>query len=92
MYRGFSKQDNYRWFDMLAELMKSYNNIVRRTIGMNHSQVSDAKEPLVMKCIEKNTAPKTAATVQAKFKTGDRVRISKHKITVAKGYTANWTN
>ena len=31
-------------------------------------------------------------TTKQKFKAGDRVRISKHKMTFAKGYTPNWTN
>ena len=26
------------------------------------------------------------------FMVGDRVRVSKHKMTFAKGYTPNWTN
>lgn len=92
MYRAFSEQGHYRWLDILPILVKSYNDTVHRTIGMKPNQVNDSNEHLVLKRIRKNTAPKHVAKKAPKFKAGDRVRISKHKMTFAKGYMPNWTN
>lgn len=92
MYRAFSEQGHYRWLDLLPILLKSYNNTVHRTIGMKPSQVNDGNEHIVLERIRKNTAPKISPVKPPKFKVGDRVRISKHKMTFAKGYTPNWTN
>ena len=90
MYRAFSEQGHYRWLDMLTGLVKAYNDSVHRTIGMKPSQVNKANERLVLDRIKKNITPRV--TTKQKFKAGDRVRISKHKMTFAKGYTPNWTN
>lgn len=89
MYRAFSEQGNYRWLTLLPELVKEYNDSVHRTIGMKPRQVNESNERLVLERIKKNTVPQI---VKGKLNVGDRVRVSKHKITFAKGYTPNWTN
>jgi L-rhamnose mutarotase len=93
MYRAFSEQGNYRWVKLLPALVKDYNNTVHRTIGMKPCQVNASNERVVLQRIKKNTAPKgNAIRKKARYKTGDRVRVSKHKMPFAKGYTPNWTN
>ena len=51
----------------------------------------DVYKRQVLRRIHKNTA-RSIDYKQPKFKIGDRVRISKYKITFAKGYMPNWTN
>lgn len=92
MYRAFSERGNYRWVDLLPELLKSYNDSVHRTIGMKPSEVNENNEQLVMERIRKNTKPHVVNKKTPKFNVGDHVRISKHKMIFAKGYTPNWTN
>lgn len=72
LYRVFSEKGNYRWLDMLPDLVKYYNK-VNRTIGMKPSQVKDANEHIVMERINKNTVTKIHATKRDKFKTGNHV-------------------
>lgn len=91
MYRLFTENGNYRWSDMLPGLVKAYNETVHSTIGMKPCQVNKSNERVVLERIKKNTSPRVS-TKKPKFKVGDRVRISKYKMTFAKGYTPNWTN
>lgn len=90
MYRAFSEQGHYRWLTLLPELVKAYNDSVHRTIGMKPRQVNKSNERIVSERIRMNT--QTVRKKKNKFKVDDRVRISKYKITFAKGYTPNWTN
>ncbi|MFP3026872.1 MAG: hypothetical protein ACEY3L_11780 [Wolbachia sp.] len=83
MYRAFSEQGHYRWLTLLPELVKAYNDTVHRTIGM---KPRDVNERTVLKL------DKVIKTRKNKLNVGDRVRISKYKMTFAKGYTPNWTN
>lgn len=92
MYRAFSEQGNYRWVDLLPELLKSYNDSMHRTIGMKPRQVNENNEQLVLERIRKNTRPHVTNKNIPKFKVGDHVRISKYKMIFSKGYTPNWTN
>jgi len=90
MYRAFSEQGHYRWLKLLPELVNAYNDSVHRTIGMKPRQVDESNECAVLNQIKKNTWKARKKT--NKLKVGDRVRISKYKMTFAKGYTPNWTN
>ena len=69
-----------------------YNNSVHQTIGMKRREVKRSNEGVVLKRIRKNTTRVPKGMNPAKFKLGDRVRVSKHKMTFAKVYTPNWTN
>ena len=65
---------------MLDDIVNKYNNIVHRTIKVKPIDVtSDSYAEYNEDSNEKDS----------KFKVGDRVRISKHKNTFAKGYTPN---
>ena len=93
MYRAFSEQGHYRWLTLLPELVNEYNNSVHRTIGMKPRQVNTSNERIVLERI-RNTGSRIRGrkSRRGKFKVGDRVRVSKYKMTFAKGYTPNWTN
>ena len=87
--RMYRERGHYRW---LPGLVKAYNDSVYRRIGMKPSRVNESNERVVLERIKKNTRPRGAREKKPKFKAGDRVRVSKHKMTFAKGYTHNWIN
>lgn len=92
MYKRFSERGSYVWHDILAELVKEYNEKKHRTIGMKPIEVNKANESLVLKRIKKNTKPALDKKPPYKFSIGQNVRISKYKHVFAKGYLPNWTN
>ena len=70
------------YFDVLDEIGNKHNNTVHRTIKMKPIDVTPDS---YAECNEDSNKK------DPKFKTGDRVRISKYKSIFAKGYTPNWS-
>lgn len=77
MFKKFSLQGNYKWYDILKDLINQYNNKRHRTIGMKPSEVSKSNEHIVKARIQKETMPKLEKRLPKKFYLGNEVRISK---------------
>lgn len=92
MYKHFSIKGTYVWYDVLAKLIRDYNNKFHRTIGMKPIDVSKDNEKIVMSRILKTTMPKIEKMQPKSFLIEDQVRISRHKTIFTKGYLPNWTN
>ncbi|XP_008544574.3 putative uncharacterized transposon-derived protein F54H12.3 [Microplitis demolitor] len=90
MWREFTARGNYKWIDMLEELVNSYNNTKHRTIKMKPVDVTTENEKQILENIYKPLRV-VAKKRKIKFKVGDKVRISKYKHVFEKGYTPNWT-
>lgn len=88
MFRYFTKNNTYRYLDVLPKLMNGYNNSFHRTIGMEPSKVNQKNALYIL-----DKAYKIHDTKEQhfKFEIGDKVRISKMKGTFEKGYLPNWT-
>lgn len=87
MWFEFGLQGNYKWLDILPELLKKYNEKKHRTIGMRPIDVTKSKEKFLLD----NVYSKIKIAGRAKYNTGDHVRISKMKQMFEKGYTPNWS-
>lgn len=90
MWKWFTANGKYTWINILPDLIQKYNNTVHRTINMKPVDVNVHNEKQVLMQINKNRLP--VKTKPAKFKIGDRVRISKFKKVFAKSYLPSWTN
>lgn len=89
MWREFTLQGNYRWYDVVDRLIDEYNKKVHRTTGLPPIAVNKRNEKKVLRRMKENLhLPRKQ---RAKFKVGDSVRISKYKRTFEKGYTPSWT-
>ncbi|XP_068748815.1 uncharacterized protein [Montipora capricornis] len=90
MWKQFTVQGNTQYLDMLPKLVKQYNNTKHSSIKMTPVEASDKRnEGTVYFNLYGDIEPLSA---KAKFKVGDKVRISKYKRNVFdKGYTPNWT-
>lgn len=86
MWIQFSLNGNYKWLNILPELVRDYNNRKHRTIGMKPVDVSKENEREVLKKF-----PHHCKIKKQKFKVGDKVRISKAKRIFEKGYTPGWS-
>ena len=90
MWKQFTIQNSTEYLDMLPGLVKEYNNTKHRSIGM--SPVEASKKKNESSVFLKLCGDLRVKGEKAKYKVGDRVRISKYKRKVFdKGYTPNWT-
>ncbi|XP_072046821.1 uncharacterized protein [Amphiura filiformis] len=89
MYKYFTSKHTYKYIDVLPKLVEAYNNAEHRTIGQSPSSVNISNQMSVKQKIygRKQKKPPTF-----KLQVGDKVRISKMKMTFEKGYKPNWTN
>lgn len=90
IWKEFSMHGNYRWLDLLSEVVKTYNNTVHTTTGFKPVKVNQKNAKTIL-----NTAYnyfKVMDPKPVKFKVGDKVRISKYRQAFAKNYTPNWSN
>lgn len=83
LFKYFSLNGSYKWFDVLPDIVTLYNNEKHTTTGMKPAEITKNTKLSVYKHL-KISGPR-------KFKVGDIVRISKAKHVFEKGYTPNWT-
>ena len=88
MWPQFNLRGYFKWIDTLPNLISKYNETKRRTIGMKPQDVTAEDEEKLMHRFKKQ---RKIPRRKPKFKVGDRVRVSKHKLVFEKGYTPNWT-
>ena len=87
MYKKFTENNNTIFYNILDQLVNNYNNKYHSTIKMTPIEGSKKINERKIKNIynfEKTKKP-------AKFKIGDRVRISLEKNIFEKSYETNWT-
>lgn len=87
MWKRFSLRGNYKWIDILSELLSEYNNTKHRTINMKPKDVNVDNEIEVLR----RYSTKIELLKKSKFKVNDKVRVSKMKHLFEKGYTPNWS-
>jgi transposase InsO family protein len=92
MYRRFTYKNNYKYIEILPELIESYNKSYHRTIKMAPNDVTKEKEKKLWRQMygydEKYL---NKDKIKFQYEVDDTVRISKTKGTFEKGYTPNWT-
>lgn len=89
MWKYFTQNITKKWIDILPNLVKNYNTSNHRSIKMTPEQGSLSKNS---KSVYENLFPSTETKLQtSKFKTGDRVRISRKFKDFRKGYLPNFT-
>ncbi|XP_008550121.2 uncharacterized protein LOC103573045 [Microplitis demolitor] len=73
-----------------TDLLDTYNNTKHRTSKVKPADDTAANEKELLEKIYKPLQAQQQAR-KNKFKVGDKVRISKYKHVLKKGYTPNWT-
>ena len=86
MWRYFTKNQTWRYIDVLQDLVQSYNNTPHRSIGMAPSQVSAKNQEEVLQRLYGHDGKGVP-----KLRVSDRVRVSKYKGMLKKCYAANWS-
>ena len=84
--RFFTRQNNHNWIDHIQELVLSYNNTQHSTIKMNPADVRPEHTANIFARLFPDETTK-----KAKFKVGDRVRITAKRTFLQKEYISGWT-
>ena len=87
MFKYFTKNNTYRYSDVLHKLVASYNNSVHSTIGIQPCKVNSSNIYSIWKRI--NILIAKIPQGRVKFKVGNFLRITKEKVKFAKGYEQN---
>ena len=85
MFKYFTVNGTYKYIDILSSLINEYNNKKHSSTKLSPNELYFDKKNF-MKINKKNKLP-----ISYDFKIGDKVRISKFKKKIEKGYTPNWT-
>jgi len=84
MFKYFTKNNTYRYLDVINKLLIGYNNSVHSTIGMPPIKVNRSNIYSVGRKVKSLRAKIPQSRV--KFKIGDLVRITKEKVIFIKAY------
>lgn len=90
MWKLFSLQGNYKWLNLLPDIVAEYNGTKHRKIGMKPKDVKKKDEKHLLQTVYSHL--KMVDPRKQKFKVNDYVRISKYREVFSKGYTPNWSN
>ena len=83
MYKYFTKNNTYRYLDVMIKLLTSYNSFAHSTTGMSSSKVNPSNIYSVWQ--KMNSLRAKIPEGRAIFKVRDLVRITKEKVKFAKG-------
>jgi hypothetical protein len=89
MYRYFTRNNKYRYLDVINKLLASYNNSFHSTIGRPPSKVNPTNIHSVWRKV--NSLRSKIPHGHVKYKVGDHVRITRQKVKFAKGYEQNYS-
>ena len=90
MWKYFSANSTNVYMNVLPDLVREYNNTRHSSIKMTPMKTSKKENELK---VWRNLYPDHLEVndIKPKFSVGDKVRISKKKKTIKKGYTSRWT-
>ena len=94
MWRYFEYSNDYRYIDVLDDLIKNYNNSYHSSIKCAPNKVNLKNQSQIffnLYGFNKNEDVEPYK-IDIDLKVGDHVRISKNKKIFDKGYTNNWRN
>lgn len=90
IYQQFSLRGNYKWVDIIDDLVYEYNTTKHRTIKMAPNDVCSENEQHLMDTVY-NYHQNIHFKDRHKFNVGDHIRLSKYKHVFEKGYLPSWT-
>lgn len=90
IYQQFSLRGNYKWIDIIDQLVEEYNTTRHRTIKMTPREVNSENEQQLLDTVY-NYKRVLDVKNNIKFRVGDHIRLSKYKHVFEKGYLPSWT-
>ena len=98
MYKYFTAKNTYRYINVLQSFISGYNRTNHRSIKMKPIDVRKRHEVIIRqrlyaKRVKSNQSKLHQQTDKKRYKymVGDLVRITKQRLTFARGYLPNWS-
>lgn len=91
MYRYFAYKNNVVWYDILEDLVTSYNNSYHRAIKRTPNEVNKETENSVFNTLYPPPTVLPTKAVALGMKVGDGVRLLNPPTVFKKGYAPQWT-
>ena len=95
----WERNGNHRWIDVIADITKSYNNSVHRSIGMRPNDVGPQHHQLIYKRLYPEPTPaqalksaKEAEKLTSYFRVGDYVRYLEYRSLFRKESDQAWSS
>lgn len=88
LYRWFTKTGEYRYIDILQDIVGSYNETPHRATGIPPNEVDATNREDVWNKLYPPVLPRKNKNI---LKIGDYVRISRAVENFGRGYTPNWS-
>ena len=89
LWRCFQHFNNYKWIDILQDIVHSYNHTIHSTLGVAPVKITKENSDLLFyKLYEKPSQKKIPRTT---LKEGSKVRMLAKERTFNRGYEPNWT-
>lgn len=93
LYKYFTNEKTMRWVDVLPKIVASINNTKSRATGMRPVDINEKNATMVWnKVYGEYQDQQKPSYSKAKFRHGDKVRISKEKTAFEKSYLPNYTH
>lgn len=86
IFRYLTHRNTGKWVDVIQDFVNAYNNSHHRTIGTSPSRVTVDNEKEIA-----NRMYPPKPKLEWMYKIGDKVRISKYKHVLEKGYLPGWS-
>jgi len=80
-------ENNYRYIDVLEDVVKGYNDSIHSSTGFAPSKVGQDE---IITILEKDQRP-SSPVKKPTFQLGDKVRVAKSKLTFEKGYETKYS-
>ena len=87
MWKYFTANSTQKYIDVLPSMVDKYNSTYLRLIKLTPS---DARNPSNYQHVYNALYGNVRKSTSPKFHVGDKVRITRKKVTFEKGFTPNW--
>ncbi|KAL7299243.1 hypothetical protein TKK_0007837 [Trichogramma kaykai] len=94
IWQRFTLSGNNKWLDILDNLVASFNDSTHRTINLKPKDVNSHNEEEIERryeLLDSKKKKKKNKVFKAKYKVGDKVRVSRVKHLFEKSYTPSWS-
>ena len=89
LWRCFAHFNNYKWVDILQDIVHSYNNTIHKTLGVPPAEITKENSDALFYRLYEQPSKKDIPKLH--LKKGAQVRMLAKERTFNRGYEPNWT-